>query len=225
MKIVHLAAGAGGMYCGSCLHGNTLAAALRAAGHDCVLAPMYTPIRTDEPSVSIDRVAFGGINVYLQQHSALFRHTPWLVDRLLDRPKLLSLAAGRSAAVQPEQLGTLSVSMLEGEHGRQRKEVEKLVQWLERDVRPDVVHLNNALLIGVARAIRKRLGVPVVCGLTGEDAFLERLLDPHRARARKRCRERTAEVAAMVAMNRYYADRMAEYLGARRSGFASSRRG
>jgi hypothetical protein len=28
MKIVYLAAGAGGMYCGACLHANTLAAAL-----------------------------------------------------------------------------------------------------------------------------------------------------------------------------------------------------
>ncbi len=32
MNIVHLAAGAGPMYCGSCLHGNTLAAALRGVG-------------------------------------------------------------------------------------------------------------------------------------------------------------------------------------------------
>jgi len=64
MKIVHLLAGAGEMYCGSCLHGNRLAAALRAAGEDVLLVPLYTPIRTDEENVSIDRVAFGGINVY-----------------------------------------------------------------------------------------------------------------------------------------------------------------
>jgi hypothetical protein len=84
MKIVHLAAGAGEMYCGSCLHGNRLAAALRAAGEDVLLVPLYTPIRTDEENVSTDRVAFGGINVYLQGYSAIFRHTPWFVDRMLD---------------------------------------------------------------------------------------------------------------------------------------------
>ena len=97
MRIVYLSAGAGNMYCGSCLQGNTLVAALRAAGQDCLLAPMYTPIRTDEENVSIDRVAFGGINVYLQQHSAVFRHTPWAIDRLLDRPATLRWAAGRGA--------------------------------------------------------------------------------------------------------------------------------
>jgi len=56
MKIQHLAAGAGGMYCGSCLHGNTLAAALRAAGEDVSLVPLYTPLRTDEEDVSMPTV-------------------------------------------------------------------------------------------------------------------------------------------------------------------------
>ena len=89
MKIIHLLAGAGGMYCGSCLHGNTLVAALREAGEDALSVPAYTPIRTDEANVSQRRVVFGGVNVQLQQMSALFRHTPWFLDRLLDRPGLL----------------------------------------------------------------------------------------------------------------------------------------
>jgi glycosyltransferase involved in cell wall biosynthesis len=211
MKIVYLAAGAGGMYCGSCLHGNTLAAALLAAGQDCTLAPMYTPLRTDEENVSIDHVSFGGINVYLQQHSAIFRHTPWAFDHLLDSPGLLRWATSRSASVRPEQLGPLTVSMLEGERGRQRKEVEKLVRWLA-DVRPDVVHLNNVMLVGVAREITRRLGAAVVCSLTGEDTFLERLPEPHHGQALALLRERAAELAALVAMNRYYADFMAGYL-------------
>jgi len=205
------------MYCGSCLHGNTLATALRAAGHDSLLAPMYTPLRTDEDNVSIARVAFGGINVYLQQHSALFRHTPWLFDRLLDAPALLRFVTRRSSSVRPEHLGALTVSMLEGEDGRQRKELEKLVQWLDREVRPDVVHLNNVMLLGVARQITRRLGVPVVCSLSGEDAFLEKLPEPHRGRALGILRQRAGEVAALVAMNRYYADFMAEYLAVPRA--------
>ena len=199
------------MYCGSCLHGNTLAAALRAAGQDCTLAPMYTPLRTDEKNVSIRRVAFGGINVYLQEHSAIFRHTPWAFDHLLDSPGLLRWATGHSASVRPERLGPMTVSMLEGEQGRHRKEVEKLVRWLA-DIRPDVVHLNNVMLVGVVREIIRRLGAAVVCSLTGEDIFLEKLPEPHHGRALNLLRERAAELTAMVAMNRYYADFMAEYL-------------
>ena len=212
MKILHLVAGAGGMYCGSCLHGNTLAAAMQRLGEDAILAPMYTPIRTDEKNVSIGRIAFGGINVYLQEHSALFRHTPWFLDRLFDSPELLRWAAAHSANVRPEHLGAMTVSMLEGEHGRQRKEVEKLVRWLKTDIRPDIVHLNNAMLIGTARQIQRSLDVPVVCTLSGEDIFIEKLPEPYYSSARLLLRQRAAEIPAFAAMNNYYADFMADYL-------------
>ena len=52
MRVVYLIAGAGGMYCGSCLRDNRLAATLIKQGRDVVLVPLYTPIRTDEADVS-----------------------------------------------------------------------------------------------------------------------------------------------------------------------------
>ena len=102
MKIVHLIAGAGPMYCGSCMHGNTLAAALRKAGADVILAPVYTPLRTDEENVSIDRLAMGGINVYLDESLPFWRWMPALVRRQLDRPcaGLLGRAAAAAARVR-----------------------------------------------------------------------------------------------------------------------------
>ena len=81
MRIASITAGAAGMYCGSCIRDNTLAAALGKLGHDALLIPTYTPIRTDEPDVSQQRVFFGGINVYLEQKFWLFRHTPRFLDR------------------------------------------------------------------------------------------------------------------------------------------------
>ncbi len=63
MRIAYLIAGAGGMYCGSCLRDNRLAATLIAQGRDVVLMPLYTPIRTDEVDVSETHVYYGGINV------------------------------------------------------------------------------------------------------------------------------------------------------------------
>ena len=92
MKIAYLAAGAAGRYCGTCLHDNTLAAALTKLGVEILLVPTYTPLRTDEESVSLPRVFFGGVNVYLQQKSALFRHTPWFFDSLLRFAATVGLA-------------------------------------------------------------------------------------------------------------------------------------
>ena len=213
MKIAYIAAGAGGMYCGNCLHDNTLAAALIRAGHEVLLIPTYTPLRTDDVDVSMRRVFFGGINVYLQQKWPIFRRTPWLLDRLLDYPWLLNFVSKRAISTKASDLGDLAISMLLGDEGHQAKELDKLVGWLAEE-RPDVVHLSNVLLSGMARQIRERLQVPVVCTLSGEDLFLKDLQEPYTSRARDILRERVADLHSMVAMNQYYADLMSSYLQA-----------
>src|SRR5207253_10273183 len=149
MRIAYITAGAAGMYCGSCLKDNTLVTALIAQGHDALLIPTYLPTHTDEPDVSQQRIFFGGINVYLQQKVGLFRHTPWFLDRFLDSRGLLRWVSRFAVNTQANQLGDLTVSMLKGEYGHQRKEVDKLVDWLETDVRPEIVNLSNVLLSGM----------------------------------------------------------------------------
>ena len=225
LRIVYLTAGAATRYCGSCLHDNGLAKALTAAGEDILLVPTYTPLRTDEENVSQDRVFFGGVNVYLQQQSALFRHTPWFLDRLLDSPRLLNWISKRSAGMEVAKLGPLTVSTLAGEEGRQRKEVKKLVRWLQQEARPEVIHLSNALLLGMAPALRRQLKVPIVCGLAGEDLFLEQLTEPYYSQARELLRKQAREVDAFVAYNRYFADFMANYLAVDRSRIEVIRHG
>src|SRR5690606_39405187 len=96
MRILSITAGAANMYCGSCLRDNALAAELLRRGHDVTLLPVYTPTRTDESNVSAQRVLFGGISVYLQQHAWIFRHTPRVLDRLWDAAPVIRAFAGRS---------------------------------------------------------------------------------------------------------------------------------
>ncbi len=214
MRIAYITAGAAGMYCGSCLHDNTLAAALQRRGHDVALIPTYTPTRTDEPDVSIDRVFYGAVNVYLEQKWPVFERLPAALHWLLDRPMLLrgvSKLAGADA-VQGADLGSLTLSILQGEHGHQHGELDRLVDWLERDFHPQLVHITNSMLLGMAHQIRARLGVPIVCSLQGEDIFLEEMIEPWRTRARDEIRARAVDVDRFVAPNRYYAQYMAEYL-------------
>ncbi|MEM9659408.1 MAG: glycosyltransferase family 4 protein, partial [Planctomycetota bacterium] len=204
--------GAAGMYCGSCLHDNALAAALMDLGEDVLLSPIYTPIRTDETDVSERRVFIGGVNAYLQQAIPLLRRTPRWLDGWLDRPGVLRLLAGRGASVDPAKLGAMTVSMLQGDVGNQRKQIAELVEWLGRDARPDVLHLSNSMMVGLARPIANRCDCPIVCSLSGEDIFLEKLVEPHYTKARSLLRERAQDVSAFVALNQYYADFMANYL-------------
>jgi glycosyltransferase involved in cell wall biosynthesis len=213
MRIAFITAGAAGMYCGSCMRDNTLVTALRALGHDALLIPTYTPIRTDEPDVSQRRVFFGGINVYLQQKSWLFRHTPWLLDRLLDFPRLLRWVSRFAVRTRYSTLGELTVSMLRGKDGKQRKEVAKLTGWLAAEVNPDVVLLTNALLSGIVPDLKDRLGVPVLITLQGDDIFLDALPEPDRKRCVELIRKNGERVDGYICTSRYYADHMAEYLG------------
>jgi glycosyltransferase involved in cell wall biosynthesis len=212
MKVLHLSAGAGPMYCGSCLHSNTLAAALGRLGVEVLLVPVYTPLRTDEESASSDRLAMGGINVYLQQAWGGLGWMPRFVRRLLDRPGLVRWLARRGTRTRPERLGPLCVSVLRGHEGRLREQVVELSAWLADQVRPDVIHLSNAMLAGLVPSLRTRCPVPVVCTLSGEDSFIEKLPPPFAAEARAVLRQRAAELDALIAMNRYYAGFMADYL-------------
>jgi glycosyltransferase involved in cell wall biosynthesis len=212
MKILAFTAGAAQMYCGSCIRDNALAAELIRQGHDVILQPIYTPTLTDETNVSQHKVLFGGISVYLEQHSQLFRKTPWLLDRLWDSEWALKLAAKRSIPVNPEMLGEMTLSMLRGENGHQRKEIEKLAAWLRTEPAPDLTTLPNSLLISLAQPIRRATGRPVCVTLQGEDLYLSQLPESHRTASLELMRAQVPNVDRFVAVSEYYADYMCGFL-------------
>jgi glycosyltransferase involved in cell wall biosynthesis len=216
MKIAYITAGAANMYCGSCMHDNTLAAALIAQGHDALLIPSYTPIRTDEVDVSQHRVFFGGINVYLQQKSSFFRRTPRFLDRLLDFPRLLRWVSGFAVKVQAEELGALTVAMLQGDHGPIRKEAAKLADWLAAEVKPDILNLSNAMIVGMVPHVKRKVKAPILVTLQGDDIFLDALIEPYRTQAMQLLRDLCGEVDGFLSTSAYYADHMASYLGINR---------
>ena len=212
MRIVQITAGAGGRLCGSCLHDNALVKALRVRGRDALLVSAYVPTTTDEQNVSEKKIVMGGVNVWLQEHLPLFRRTPAAFDQLLDSRWLLQWLSSQTGSMRPSDLGALTVSTLKAKEGHQRKEVEKLARWLARDVQPDIVHLSNALLVGLAKDVREATNAKIVCSLSGEDIFIEQIQPPHYRAVRKLLRERSADVDCFVAMNQAFATFMADYL-------------
>jgi glycosyltransferase involved in cell wall biosynthesis len=216
MRIASITSGAAGMICGSCLKDNTLAAALSQLGHDAFLIPTYTPIRTDEPDVSRSPVFLGGINVYLQQMGRIFRHLPRPITRWLDRPRVLRWVGRFAGAVQADKLANLTLSMLKGVEGRQRREFVRLIDWLESDLKPDIVLLSNVLISGMIPEFKRRLGIPIVATLQGDDVFLDLFPPDLRERATELIRRNCEGVDGYLVTCRWYADYMASYLGLRR---------
>ena len=201
------------MYCGSCLRDNALAAELKARGHDVVLVPLYTPTLTDEPNVSESRVLFGGISVYLQQQARVFRSLPRFIDKVLDAPWLLEKASSGSISTAPRGLGELTISMLKGEDGNQRREFEKMLDWVAAEPPPEVVQLPNALLASLAPPLKRELKRPIHCTLQGEDLFLDGLDAHHRKGAVELIRKHAASIDRFTPVSEYYADYMAKYIG------------
>ena len=213
MRIAIITSGAAGMYCGSCMKDNTLAGALIRQGHDALLIPTYTPIRTDEEDVSQQRVFFGGINVFLQQKSWLFRHTPWFLDRLLNFPRLLRWVSRFAVKTQPDKLGPVTISMLKGKDGKQRKEVNKLVRYLKQHVQPEAILLSNVLISGMVAELRSALDATLFGIVQGDDIYLESLPADDRRHCIELIRKNCESLDGLIATSVYYADFMANYLG------------
>ncbi|MEZ5323527.1 MAG: glycosyltransferase [Verrucomicrobiales bacterium] len=208
LKAIYITAGAAGMYCGSCLRDNTLVRTLRARGCDIHLVPVYTPIKTDEESVSVDRVFVGGINTYLQHKLPLLRYLPRVFDRWLNRPSVLRALAGGNVKIKAAELGELTVSMIAGEDGAQKKELRELVDWLKKEARPDIINLTNLLIAGFIPMLKRELNVPVVVTLQGDDLFLGELVEPYQSQVLTRLRELAPQVDAFVVNSRFYAEKM-----------------
>ncbi len=213
MNLVQITPGAGGMYCGNCFRDNALVAALRKRGHEVLMVPLYLPMTLDEENQSAGTPTFfGGINVYLQQQSAFFRHAPKWLHALLDSPTLLKLAAGRAAKTRASDVGELTLSMLRGEEGNQARELDELLAWLKTQPRTDVVLLSNALLVGLARKLKTELGCKVVCNLQGEDAFLDAMPIPLREQVWALLAERCRDCDFFIAPSHYFGDTMGRRL-------------
>jgi len=226
VRIVYLAAGAAGMHCGACARDVTLVRGLLRLGCDVTLVPLYTPLRIDgDPPPGMTRTFLGGINVYLQHRFGLFRVTPRLVDRLLDSRPLLALASRFAIRTRARELGPMTLAVLRGEEGSTRKELHRVIEFLAAGARPDVVCLTNSLLSGFAPALQKRLSVPVVSKLQGEDAFVDEMPEPYRGQVRDQMRLNAAHISLFVAPSDEYAAKMAEYLAVPRGKVAAVRNG
>ena len=212
MRVMLLVPGTGHFYCGSCLRDDWLAKGLTRRGHDVEVVPLYLPLVREEAPTS-ERVHMGGINMYLQQKLPVASYLPGFMADWLDSPGLLRWASRRGNMTDAPDLGAMTVSMLEGEHGRQSKELDKLVRWIAGQPRPDVIVLSNAMLTGVADKLAAAIGVPILCSLQGEAPFLDGLSDDWTDKAWAALRRSSRSVRHFIAVSGWYGDLMADRLG------------
>lgn len=212
MKIAYIVPGTGGtFYCENCVRDIALVKALRERHHDIVVVPMYLPLSSDEPGVHGNSdVFFGAISTYLRQKYPVMRIFPRWLMRIFDSPGMLNWAGRKAGSVRATGLEEMTLSILIGEQGPHVAELDRLVKWLAENEKPDIVHLSNALLLGLVRRLKEKLHVPIVCSLQDEDTWIDAMQEPLKSAIWKTLAERAAEVDAFVAVSRSFAALMTD---------------
>ncbi len=207
MNIMHIIPGSGGsFYCGNCLRDAKYVEAMRKSNHMVRKLPMYLPLFADEHDLSREiPVFYGAISIYMKQLFPIFRKAPGWVDRALNSKPMLKLASKFAGSTRAKGLEEMTISMLLGEEGQQKEELQKMIDWIVENCDPDVIHLSNALLLGLAHQLGERMQVPVICSLQDEDVWVD-VMKPSAAESVWKLMSTKAEdVAKFISVSDYYA--------------------
>jgi len=208
MKIAYLLPGSGGsFYCGNCTRDKFLTQSLKRAGNDILMIPMYLPLTIDDCEAD-SPIFYGAVNIYLEQISPIFKYLPQWAKKLLDSDKILRFAAKQSGSTSASGNEAMTISMLRGEHGKQAHDLDVLINWLKEHEKPDVVHLSNALLSGLAAKLKKELGCKVICTLQDEDEWVDEMREPYCSETWKIISENAEYIDSFIAVSEYYANLM-----------------
>jgi glycosyltransferase involved in cell wall biosynthesis len=207
MKIIYLITGSGGsFYCGNCYRDMIYLRAIRKVpGISASAIPLYLPPDDTNSEGGLDRnVFFGAISMYIREKVPFLRNMPAFLDKFLDARPMLKMAARRSGTTNTEGLEDMTLSMIKGEKAFPEKELKRLVKYLTENGKPDVIHLSNALIIGLARQLKRYLDVKIVCSLLNEDDWIEEMAEPYRSNAWKLIAEEAPNVDTFITPSKYY---------------------
>jgi len=161
-------------YCSNCFRDNLYAQALRNAGQNVVIMPLYLPL-TDKSFRADTPLFFPATSYYVAQKFFKKRKIPRLFENILNLPPLLRLASSFSGVTSTKGMEQMTLSMIKGDDNNFAKQAEKIIHWIENHDRPDVIHLSTSMLTGIAKAIKNRINIPVICSLQDEEVWLDNL--------------------------------------------------
>jgi glycosyltransferase involved in cell wall biosynthesis len=219
MKIINIVPGFGGtFYCGNCLRDSGFTQALNDIGHEAHTLPIYLPLFVGkEQSENEVPVFYGAVNIFLKQNYSIFRHMPAWMYRFFNSTPILNFAASKAGSTRAHGLEEMTLSMLRGHEGYQQEELQMLIEYLRNHEKPDVVHLSNALLLGLAHKIKNELGIPVVCSLQDEDVWVDAMYPHYRQKVWDMMAEKGKDVDAFIAVSDFFANVMEQKMRIPRS--------
>jgi glycosyltransferase involved in cell wall biosynthesis len=207
MKIVYLITGSGGsFYCGNCYRDMIYLRAIRKVpGIKASAIPLYLPPEEAVVESGMDKnVFFGAISMYLREKVPFLKNMPQFFDKIVDSAPMLRMAAKRAGTTRTEGLEDMTLNMIKGENAFPEKELQRLVDYLSKEGKPDIIHLSNALIIGLAHQLKKRLDVKIVCSLLNEDDWVDEMAEPYQSNAWKLISKAAPDVDTFLTPSKYY---------------------
>lgn len=207
MKIVYLITGSGGsFYCGNCYRDMIYLRAIRKVpGITASAIPLYLPPDNTNIETGLDKnVFFGAISMFLREKVPFLRNMPVFLDKLFDSAPMLKMAAKRAGTTRTEGLEDMTLNMIKGEKAFPEKELQRLIDYLSKDGKPDIIHLSNALIIGLARRLKKKMNVKIVCSLLNEDDWINEMAEPYQSNAWKLISKEAGNVDIFLTPSLYY---------------------
>jgi len=207
MVVTYLIPGSGGsFYCGNCHRDMLYMKAVRQVnGYHVSAIPLYLlPDIVNSGDGYEHEVFFGAVSMYLREKVHFLQKMPAFIDKFLDSGPLLRLAAKQAGTTRTEGLEETTLNMIRGDYQVRQPEVERLAAYLIKNGKPDIIHISNALIIGLAKQLKDVLGVPVVCSLENEDDWIDDMAEPFKAMAWQEIGKQSPNVDAFISPSQYF---------------------
>ena len=233
MKILFIMPGSGdAFFCGNCYRDSLQASALRKAGQDVIIMPLYLPLKYasfkgDTP------LFFPATTFYAAQMLFGKRKMPHWLERVTGSKRMLDMASSLSGATSAEGMEKLTLSMITGDDPTFSIYINQLTDWIKNHEKPDIVHLSSSLLLGIAKELRQQLTIPIVCSLQDEELWIDSMKGVFVNKAWQGVADNAGSIDRYITTSEFYKNRIHEkipgiknieviYPGVDRKKYASS---
>lgn len=216
MKVIYLVPGSGdSFYCGNCHRDRLYVSSIRDLdGVEIYAIPLYLPPIGEDFGDEFEKpVFFGAVSMYLRERVKMFEHLPSFMDKLLDAPPLLRLAAKKAGTTRTEGFEETTLNMIRGNDPGREKEISRLSKHISKNGKPDIIHLSNALIMGLASQLRDAVGSKIICSLQNEDDWIEEMIEPYRGKAWTLIGKESGNIDMFICPSNYYKDLIIQKTG------------
>ena len=207
MKVTYLVPGSGGsFYCENCYRDMIYVSSLKKnEGIDISAIPLYLPPIAEEFGEEIEnQVFFGAVSMYLREKVKIFENMPSFLDKIFDAPPFLRMAAKKAGTTRTEGFEETTIAMIKGNDPSREKEIARLSKHICVSGQSNILHLSNALIIGLASQLRNLCNASIICSLQNEDDWIDQMKEPYRSQAWKLIGEESSNVDLFLTPSHYF---------------------